>query len=134
MTGQARVSSSIIIMLSMIIFIFNLTSCNPNDTKSKLEEDARVSQKIEGKSKCTQCESDARLIAAAIADYYANPERTEMISASDLGHFVQNPYSLSGDPYGEIIITVEDASGKCPETYQDMYDEWDNGEFTYVMD
>ncbi len=95
----------------------------------------------EDREKCLQCESDANDIAAAIADYFCDPKHTELPIKDDLKLSISNPYSISGDPYKDIIIQVKDASGRCPREYQEQYQElfdsksscWKDGVFTKTL-
>lgn len=71
------------------------------------------------KSFCSRAESDARSIAAAVADYFAVPTRTA-IAAGDQS-FVPpvNTYAFGvNQPNTNIRIDVTDASGRCPEDYR----------------
>jgi type IV pilus assembly protein PilA len=73
------------------------------------------------KSFCSRAESDANSIAAAIADYFAIPTHTALPA---LGTDVA--VSLSGTNTGtiggtvtNIVISVTDGSGRCPQRYRD---------------
>ncbi len=81
------------------------------------------------KSFCSRTESDANTIAAAVADYFAIPAHIDLPTFAQLNN--GNGVTLSGDnttgdanttlggnPNGTITITVEDASGRCPEDYR----------------
>ncbi len=89
------------------------------------------------KAYCSQAEGDANGIAAAIADYYAIPTHTAMITMADLPNVV-----LSGTPVNTavlggtvdaITIAVTDGSGRCPASYQASNPEWAAGVFTKNM-
>ncbi len=85
------------------------------------------------KSYCSTAEKDASSIAGGIADYFAIPGRTTLpTTASDVGLTIANPNTISGDPNTTITITVEDASGRCPDEYQDESDYWDSGTNIYT--
>jgi type IV pilus assembly protein PilA len=88
------------------------------------------------KSFCSQAESDASGLAAAVADYFAIPSHTTTPTESDLG---TNGYNFTGDNTGTITgtdpnvmitITVTDGSGRCPSDYQDANDDWNSNVFT----
>ena len=89
------------------------------------------------KAFCSAAESDAKSIAATIADYFSIPAHTN-IATND----VADSYSASGtntfsittaDPSVSITITVTDGSGRCPDEYQDASSGWNNNVFTEVM-
>ena len=71
------------------------------------------------KAYCSSAESDANNIAGEIADYYAIPTHTTMVAATDLDIQLSgaNTYTLQG-PVDNILITVTDASGRCPLDYR----------------
>ena len=80
------------------------------------------------KAFCSAAESDAKSIAATIADYFSIPAHTA-ISTAD----VADSYSASGtntftiganDPSTVITITVTDGSGRCPAEYRDASSGW----------
>jgi hypothetical protein len=74
-------------------------------------------------SYCARAQSDARIIAPAIADYFAIPEHTD-IKPSDLKDLeLKNPWTFTkcGD---EIIIIVYDREMKCPLQGQYYDFEW----------
>ena len=82
------------------------------------------------KAFCSAAESDAKSIAAAIADYFAIPAHTLIDNAT-----AQLLYTASGDntftvladdPSEAITITVTDGSGRCPDDYQDSMSDWDS--------
>ena len=64
------------------------------------------------KSYCTQAESDAQNAAAAIADYFSEPDHTTMIDQTALSGVNTTGVVVTGDLDG-IIITVADP-GNCP--------------------
>jgi hypothetical protein len=75
-------------------------------------------------SPCARVRSDARTIAAAISNYFADPSHTD-VRPSDLStelKFIENPWTFTqcGD---EIIIVVFDREMKCP--VQGQYDEFE---------
>ena len=89
------------------------------------------------KAFCSAAESDAKSIAATIADYFAIPAHTD-ISDTD----IEAVYSASGantftvtatDPSSVITITVTDGSGRCPNAYQTASSGWSSNVFTEVM-
>ena len=85
------------------------------------------------KSFCSRAESDGNNIAARIADYFAIPTHTQIVTA-DINHSTQNTWSISTTiPTFNITITVTDTSGRCPQEYQNAtpatttLDGWSNG-------
>ena len=79
------------------------------------------------KAYCSAAESDAKSIAAGIADYYAIPSHVAILNAGDA--IVAKPAGLGltlsgtntatiGGTIDAITISVTDASGRCPTTYQ----------------
>jgi prepilin-type N-terminal cleavage/methylation domain-containing protein len=77
------------------------------------------------KAFCSQAESDANNIAAAVADYFAVPSHTAIADADlkggwrDVTLSGQNTFTLSAtNPNVAITITVTDASQRCPLDYQ----------------
>jgi prepilin-type N-terminal cleavage/methylation domain-containing protein len=82
------------------------------------------------KSFCTKAESDANNVAAIIADYFSIPTRTILPEVAGVGVYLG--FALSGPPQNTvtvvsdgaggtdvpIVITVNDASGRCPGKYQ----------------
>ena len=89
------------------------------------------------KAFCSAAESDAKSIAATIADYFSIPAHTaidtddvsDSYTASGTNSFV----IAAGDPSVAITITVTDGSGRCPDEYQDANTFWTDGVFTEVM-
>lgn len=82
------------------------------------------------KAFCSATESDAKSIAAEIADYFAIPAHTRIAwaditytpSGSNLGNI------LATDPSNVITIFVTDGSGRCPADYQAAQTpKWDGG-------
>jgi prepilin-type N-terminal cleavage/methylation domain-containing protein len=80
------------------------------------------------KSYCSAAESDAASVAAAIADYFTNPNHTDTPAFADLrGVEMSGPEGAKNtavvggaDPNVSIVITVTDTSTRCPDgsTYQ----------------
>ena len=70
------------------------------------------------KSYCSQAESDARGVAASISDFYSDPDNTALVTTGDLEGI--NPkngmtnVTITGDPNATIVVTVTDATGRCP--------------------
>jgi Tfp pilus assembly protein PilE len=97
------------------------------------------------KSFCSRAESDANGVAAAIADYFANPTRQNTPALGDLNG--GNGYTLSGagtgnansatitgaDPNVSITVTVTDGSGRCPADYKLNNPDWAGDVFTKVI-
>jgi type IV pilus assembly protein PilA len=88
------------------------------------------------KAFCSAAESDAKSIAADIADYFAIPAHTNIVTA-DVGYNASgtNTFTItSADPSENITITVTDGSGRCPDDYQTASSGWDGSNvFTEVM-
>ena len=93
---------------------------------------------------CSATERDAQNIAAAIADYFANPEHTTLPTISGESEYLgftlydkggQNIAWVTGDPESTIKIVVQDTSGKCPREDMKADPEWDhiNSTFTLIM-
>jgi prepilin-type N-terminal cleavage/methylation domain-containing protein len=94
------------------------------------------------KAFCSAAESDANNIAAAISDYYAVPNRVNMVAADPTTVAPQGlGMTLSGNNTGtiggniqQITISVTDASGRCPADYQaSQQPEW-NGANVFTID
>ena len=99
---------------------------------------------IHGRPKqyCSAAESDAQNIAAAIADYFANPKHTTLPTISGESEYLgftlnskggQNIAWVSGDALSTITIVVQDSSRRCPDDYQERSAEWDSGRYTLEM-
>ena len=87
------------------------------------------------KAFCSAAESDAKSIAADIADYFAIPSHTD-ITTTDVGYTPSgtNTFTItSADPSVNITITVTDGSGRCPAEYQNANAGWTGGVFTEVL-
>ena len=96
------------------------------------------------KSYCSYVESDARSIAAALADYFANPSHTTLPTINGESKYLDYTLSsyngkdkniawVSGDPFGTITIVVKDVGGKCLNPYQDEFSKWDSGKYTKIL-
>ena len=110
------------------------------------------------KSFCSRAETDAGNVAAAIADYFAVPDKTTVPPAAG---FLRYPTWIDGvDPTpgiamsgsggsqndvtvaeagGTITITVVDGSDRCPQDYRESIALWTDGTtpdyiFTRLMD
>jgi len=73
------------------------------------------------KAFCTAAETDAKTIAAVIADYFALPSHTQIAIADITAAFTpsgDNTFGLVGDPSVSMTITVTDGSGRCPLDYR----------------
>ena len=64
---------------------------------------------------CSAAEADARSVAAAVADYFADPDHTGIPATTDLsGISIQNSFTIGGtNPNNSIVIIVTDGSGRC---------------------
>lgn len=87
------------------------------------------------KPSCTQTESDANTVAAAIADYFSDPNHTATPTFDQLKNWTsvtlsgKNTATIMGaDPNVNITITVTDASGRCPKDYQGASADWDGND------
>jgi prepilin-type N-terminal cleavage/methylation domain-containing protein len=76
------------------------------------------------KSYCSQAESDARGVAAAISDFYSDPNNTRLVTTADLSGFEAKngiaAVTIAGNPNTTMTVTVSDTTGRCPRgtTYQ----------------
>ena len=87
------------------------------------------------KAFCSAAESDAKSIAADIADYFAIPSHTD-IADGDVTYTASgtNTFTITTtDPSDGITITVTDGSGRCPDDYQDASTWWTGNVYTEVM-
>ena len=88
------------------------------------------------KAFCSAAESDAKNVAAAIADYFSIPTHTDIVDG-DIAYTGSgsNTYTiLATDPSVLITITVTDGSGRCPADYQAAMPEWDGANvYTVTM-
>ncbi len=86
------------------------------------------------KAFCSSAESDANSVASAIADYFAIPSHTSTPALSDLGSNLlsgNNSATITAaDPNINITITVTDASGRCPDAYQNATGDWASNIYT----
>ena len=94
-------------------------------------------------STCSAAEADANNILAELADYFAIPVHTTLgptpiligpqacirngIPFSALRG--ENTAKITGD-IDNLTVSVLDASGKCPKSYQEDFPEWKNGVFS----
>ena len=94
------------------------------------------------KAFCSAAESDANNIAAAIADYFAVPSRTSApdpdpttdTTAGGLGmELTNNNTGVIGGDVQAMTVTVTDASGRCPDDYQQSVEGWDDALNTYSL-
>lgn len=78
------------------------------------------------KAFCTQTETDADHVAAAIADYFGTGARTATPTFNDLKVNVINAVVIIGaDPNLHITVQVTDISHRCPSDYQNAHLAWD---------
>ncbi|PIE60794.1 MAG: pilus assembly protein [Desulfobulbus propionicus] len=70
------------------------------------------------KTYCSAVESDVNNIAAAVSDYFSEPNHTSIPAMADLRGIELSPSStnavLGGDANQTINISVTDDSGRCP--------------------
>ena len=77
------------------------------------------------KAYCSEAETDANSVAAAIADYFGMANRTSLPSVDDLSLTLLNEVEIEGDTNGTITIIVNDRSSRCPNNYQTPHEKWD---------
>ena len=84
---------------------------------------------------CSATESDANTIAAAIADYYAVPTRTNYPpTLADLNLTLTGANTMAlGGTIDAITISVTDGSGRCPADYRGSVAGWAGFVFTKNM-
>ena len=72
------------------------------------------------KSFCSRAESDANNVAADIADYFAIPTHTTIVTADVTFNPNANTFTIVGPAAVNtaITITVTDTSGRCPSDYR----------------
>ncbi len=70
------------------------------------------------KSYCSGVESDANAVAAAIADYFSDPDHTNVPAIGDLSVTLSTKGGTNvgsvGGTVDSIIIIVTDGSARCP--------------------
>ncbi|MBC2716668.1 MAG: prepilin-type N-terminal cleavage/methylation domain-containing protein [Desulfobacteraceae bacterium] len=86
---------------------------------------------MRNKGYCSEAETDADHIAAAIADYFGTPGRTEVPTMADLKITLLNHADILGtDPNVSMTIQVTDRMSRCPVNYQNAHSGWDSN-FVY---
>jgi prepilin-type N-terminal cleavage/methylation domain-containing protein len=73
------------------------------------------------KAYCSATESDANNIAAAIADYFADPTHNTTPVMADVGGntlLSKGNTATISPPMNSIVVTVTDGSLRCPEDYR----------------
>ena len=75
---------------------------------------------------CTKAESEAKVVASALVDYFSEPNNKttptfdQLRKWSSLNLSGENTVTIIGpDSNDQIIVMVTDSSGKCPEAYQE---------------
>jgi prepilin-type N-terminal cleavage/methylation domain-containing protein len=85
------------------------------------------------KAYCSATESDGQNIAAAIADYFADPTHNTTPSLADVGGSTLlstgNSATITG-PMNTIRVTVTDGSSRCPSDYRN--NNWSGNTFFRV--
>ena len=69
------------------------------------------------KGYCTLAESDARNVAASIAEWYSEPSNTALVTPDDLQNLAlsnSNTLTISGT-FDAIKIEITDGSARCPK-------------------
>jgi Tfp pilus assembly protein PilE len=98
------------------------------------------------KAFCSAAENDASNVAAAIADYFAVPNKVTLPTVTDSTTYTTwankpplqmsstNEVTVAGD-VDAVTISVTDMSGRCPDEYQtSQAPAWDgNNVFTKTM-
>ena len=86
------------------------------------------------KGHCSDVESDANKIAAAISDYFAIPGRTD-IKPGDLDEWLitVNPWTFI-QCRETIYIYVYDLKEDCPADYQEASSGWNSSIYTKIFD
>lgn len=85
-------------------------------------------------SPCSQVESDANNIAAAIVDYFSIPERIHITPKDVAGEF-NSSNSWTFTKCGQkIYIYVYDRNEACSMEYQKSQPEWNSHIYTKVME
>ena len=96
------------------------------------------------KAFCSQAESDAEGVTAAISDYFAIPSHTAIPTFAQLGGIALSGANTAtivnsgGNPNVGMTVTVTDQSGRCPTGagYQGRVTGWSNtspGVFTKTI-
>jgi type IV pilus assembly protein PilA len=81
------------------------------------------------KAYCTAAETDADNVAAAIANYFGMPNRTETPTIDDLKVKTHNLVEIiSADPNTHITIQVTELTHRCPFEYQNGHPGWDGND------
>lgn len=86
------------------------------------------------KTFCTQAETDAMDVAAAISDYFGTANRTDTPDIKDLKITLFNEVKIIGtDPNECITIQVTDRARRCPLDYQGSLSGWDRN-YVYTLE
>lgn len=85
---------------------------------------------MRNKAFCSEAETDAQDIAAAVVSYFGVQNHTSCPSRSDLKISIKNPAAIDGDPNGIITISVTDRTGRCPAEYQNSNPRWNSNVYT----
>ena len=86
------------------------------------------------KAFCSAAESDANSVASDIADYFAIPSHTDIVT-QDVTYTASGTNSftiVAGDPSVAITISVIDGSSRCPIEYMDASSDWFTATNSYV--
>jgi prepilin-type N-terminal cleavage/methylation domain-containing protein len=100
------------------------------------------------KAYCSGAESDANAILSTLADYYAIPTHTAMITgnvgaaATTVGGVAFQALSngntaVLSNPSGQTLrVVVSDTSTRCPTDYMDAQSDagWDDGAHTFTKE
>ncbi len=71
------------------------------------------------KAYCTQAESDANNAAAAVADYYSEPDHTGLVAVGDLVGINDATVTIDAASTVDNIVILVDDPGSCPR--DDVY-------------
>ena len=84
------------------------------------------------KAYCSATESDAQAILAGLADYYSIPSNNAVPSSpADIGIVLSSDNSATiGGGINNIVVTVTDGSGRCPDAYKAGDTRWSGNNYT----
>jgi hypothetical protein len=130
------IGSVIVIALIFGMFLFR-------DDVNMVRDHVNTQRDYRNENYCKWAETDALNIAVTITEYFTDPEHNTLPTIGGdskyLGYTLyskggQNIAWVTGDLESTITIVVQDGSGKCPESYQERFSEWNSGEYTKILD